>query len=69
MSVLIQEQLNEEYKAECATYFKEYEEKIIELRRLIQAKESSIQSLEEKHKFQDEGISTPPTNVTILFFS
>jgi hypothetical protein len=39
------------------------------LRRLIQAKESSIQSLEEKHKFQDEGISTPPTNVTILFFS
>lgn len=59
----------DESEIEFASSFKSYEEKIIELRRAIQLKENSIQSLECKLKLTDDRVITPSSNVTLLFFN
>ena len=50
---------------------KNYEEKIIELRRSIQAKEGSLQTYENKKKILDnlEEIIIPPYSVSMHFYA
>lgn len=67
--VLLGQQLLDEQEQESTSILRTYEEKIIELRRSIQLKESYIQNLEGRLNSHEDKVLAPPTNVTLLFFN
>lgn len=59
----------DEERQENQSILKDYEAKIIELRRAMQMKECFVQELEKKIVKNESIVAVPPNNVTMLFFN